>query len=259
MTPTEEHKTKALVVVAHPDDHFIWMGGTIFMLKDDWDWYVLYLCDYSDLDKREKSKKSFNNSCKILGVKMYEPNELQGSSRDMKNYPGIEDIQPQQVINMYKELQRFWDENTNQKKENYDIIFTHSLNPHNEYSFHANHTEVREVLYRCLGKMNSYYYRPLIAHFCYNPRGKKEKGTECKIKGGEEIDRGEATHIVSLSEDARNLKSEENFLKIFPWAKKDIEAFGIPKKEGFKILFLDSYLVNNRENFSLPSIFQENK
>jgi len=242
-----EPKIKALVVVAHPDDHFIWMGGTIFMLKDNWEWHVLYLCDYPDPDKRRKSEQSFEDSCRILGVEVYESDGLQRFSRNITNYSNIQDIQPSQIINMYKELQRFWDKNTKQKKENYDIIFTHSLNPHNEYSFHANHTEVREVLYRCLGKMNSYYYRPVIAHFCYNPR-----------TGGKEADEKEATYTVSLDENSRKLKKRENFLKTFPWAERDMDAFKIPEeKEGFKILFLDSYLVGIKKEFHLPPIFKE--
>ena len=242
-------KTKALVVVAHPDDHFIWMGGAIFMLRDIWEWHVLYLCDYSDSGRRKRSEESFKNSSKDLGIKVYEPSKSQIGPRYIVNYGDIRDIRPYQMINMFLEFRRFWDKNTNQGKEKYDIIFTHSLNPHHEYGFHPNHAEVREVLYRCLGKMNSKYYRPVIAHFCYNPR-----------TAGKEVDEKEATHTVSLDKNSRELKKRENFLKIFPWAERDMGAFKIPEeREGFKILFLDSYLANGREDFSLPSIFQENE
>ena len=84
-------KIKALVVVAHPDDHFIWMGGTILMLRDDWEWHILYLCDYPGRYSRKASEESFKISCGSLGSKIY--NDASQSSRDINNYQNIKSIE----------------------------------------------------------------------------------------------------------------------------------------------------------------------
>ena len=58
--------TKALVIVAHPDDETIWMGGYILRYTD-WDWTVVSLCRVNDEDREPR----FRNVCNLFGAESY--------------------------------------------------------------------------------------------------------------------------------------------------------------------------------------------
>ena len=51
-----KNRKRALVIVAHPDDETIWMGGTILSLKNT-DWTIFSLCRKNDEDRAPKFKK----------------------------------------------------------------------------------------------------------------------------------------------------------------------------------------------------------
>ena len=59
-----DNKSHALVIVAHPDDELIWMGGTILMYPDA-KWTIVSLCRGSDSDRAPKFKKV----CSHLGAR----------------------------------------------------------------------------------------------------------------------------------------------------------------------------------------------
>jgi len=52
------------VIIAHPDDEIIWMGGCLARYANS-NWTILSLCRASDNDRSPK----FKRVCKILGVK----------------------------------------------------------------------------------------------------------------------------------------------------------------------------------------------
>src|SRR3989338_6613378 len=60
-------KKKVLVIVAHPDDETIWMGGTLLANINNWNLTIISLCRKDDKDRAPKFKKV----CKILKAKCF--------------------------------------------------------------------------------------------------------------------------------------------------------------------------------------------
>ncbi len=98
---------RALVIVAHPDDETIWMGGTI-LLNPNVHWTIFSLCRGSDKDRAPK----FKRICKIYGAKAIITDlEDQGRLTIGETVPQIK-----------KYLL------SNIKNRNFDYIFTHGRN-----------------------------------------------------------------------------------------------------------------------------------
>ena len=111
-------KKRALVIVAHPDDETIWIGGTLLRLKDV-KWTIFCLCRGDDPVRGPRFKKA---------CEYYNAHGL------------ISDLEDQGMLNIEKSLpeikQRIID---NFAKEKFDYIFTHDYN--GEYG-HERHTAV---------------------------------------------------------------------------------------------------------------------
>jgi len=119
-------KKNVLVIVAHPDDETLWMGGTLIRNKKKWETKIVCLTRKSDPDRYPKFKKVMST----LGVKGYIYN------LDDKN---LETPLNQDLI--LKILKKFSDK--------YDLIFTHNVN--GEYG-HTRHKDTHEAVILALKK-----------------------------------------------------------------------------------------------------------
>ncbi|MFA5060954.1 MAG: PIG-L family deacetylase [Candidatus Pacearchaeota archaeon] len=112
-------KKEVLVIVAHPDDETIWMGGTL--LQNKWNITIVSLCRKDDADRAPKFMKvceNYNATCFM--------SDLEDDS--------LEDVELREVVDRIRSLI---------SRTKYDYIFTHGEN--GEYG-HKRHIDVHNAV-----------------------------------------------------------------------------------------------------------------
>jgi len=121
-------KKEILVIIAHPDDETIWMGGTL--LRTKFKKTIICLCRKKDKDRNPKFKKA----CKILNAKGHI------SDLDDCEKGHYEKISSEDIIKRILKII---------KNKDYYHIFTHGKN--GEY-FHIRHREIHDAIIEMLKK-----------------------------------------------------------------------------------------------------------
>ena len=119
-------KEKVLIIVAHPDDETIWIGGTILKNSENWDLTIISLCRGDDPDRAPK----FRKVCEIYKAKSF--------ISDLED----ETLKPISITEVIKRIKQF-------AQKEYDYIYTHNTN--GEYG-HIRHIDVHKAVLKMLDK-----------------------------------------------------------------------------------------------------------
>lgn len=195
-------RKKALVIVAHPDDESIWMGGFIFK-HPELDWTILSLCRASDPDRAPKFKKV----CDYLGAK--------GIIEDLDDEGrlGFEDSVKATKSLITKFLK---------KSGSFDYIFTHGQN--GEYG-HEGHKVIHEAIKQLVDSGGLKAEK--IYHFNY-------KKSNNKI-----IAKADSNLVMNLTKT--EFRKKKNLMtQIYGYEEKGIDANYCTNPEAFKIINLNN-------------------
>jgi LmbE family N-acetylglucosaminyl deacetylase len=141
--------TNALAVVAHHDDHLLFMGGTMKRLAETkgWKWTVIAMCLNPDF------QKYYCDSCadlKAEGKFMHFKDDLTGF-RFTKNSQQQMEAELLQAAGGTR----------------FDWVFTHSRHPRGEYGGHRNHEEVQHVVTSLVRRGHLTHGVGRLAYFSY--------------------------------------------------------------------------------------------
>jgi hypothetical protein len=129
-----------LVIVAHPDDETIWMGG-LMIRHPRWDWHILSLCRGDDADRAPRFQKAAREYGALAAISDLDDSpELKPLSPDLceikdriKTHIGeVPDGRPDVCEMRLAVCDRF------------DLIFTHGVR--GEYTRHLRHEQVHRAV-----------------------------------------------------------------------------------------------------------------
>ena len=118
----QEKRKQVAIIVAHPDDETLWVGGTI-LSNPLWECFVVCLCRKSDKDRAPKFFKALS----VLGAK-----GTMGDLNDGSEQTRLPENEVKQAI-----LKLIPD-------VHFDLIITH--NPSGEYTRHLRHEEISKAV-----------------------------------------------------------------------------------------------------------------
>ncbi len=191
----------ALVIVAHPDDETIWMGGTL-LAHPDWSWKIVSLSRKNDADRMPK----FNKVCLE-----YKAKSIMGDLDDEI----LEPLTTKEVSIKILEL-------LTQNK--YDYIFTHGEN--GEYG-HLRHKETHKAVKNLVSK--KILRTKKLCFFSYIPSEQTAPAyKEVKLA----LPNKKANWLFKLN-DKQHSKKIDLITKYYGFSKDSFETWSCKAEEAF--------------------------
>jgi LmbE family N-acetylglucosaminyl deacetylase len=110
------------IIVAHPDDETLWVGGTI-LSHPSWSWYIVALCRASDPDRAPK----FFRALKVLGA----TGKIADLDDEPEQWPLDETLLQGTILELLP-------------SQHFDLMITHD--PAGEYTRHFRHEETSRAV-----------------------------------------------------------------------------------------------------------------
>ena len=193
-----------LVLIAHPDDELIWMGGTI-LENPQWDWTIVSLCRRDDQDRMPKFKKI----CRYY----YRAKSIISDLDD-------EVLQPLEIEEVKQKIK------DNLPKRKYNFVFTHGKN--GEYG-HMRHNEIHQAVKELVAEGEIQCDK--VYYFSYVP-GEEKASHDSNLSIP--VANKKADWIVEVS-DQTFAKKQKLIKDVYGFKSDVFETISCKKKEAFVV------------------------